>query len=315
VQIGKNKAARIFTGAPIPVEADTVVMQEKTLVNNSVLEINDPELQKGSNIRNIGSEIANGVLGLTRGTRLTPGAIGFLATIGKDKIPVFPTPRVSIIVTGKEIRQPGERLQHGQVYECNSFTLRAALRELQITDIGVEHANDEPEELKSIIAHHLNASDVLLITGGVSVGDYDFVTQALKDCEVEKVFHRVKQRPGKPLFFGKIGNKIVFGLPGNPSSVLSCYYQYVVPGIERIMQFPESTVLTTYLPLTSAYIKKRGLTYFLRGIYNSKGVTPLGGQESYKLQSFANANCLICLPEDEEKFEKDELVEVHILHT
>ncbi len=249
---------------------------------------------------------------MAKGTKLTPGAIGFLATIGKATVAVHPTPKVSIIVTGKEIQQPGAILQHGQVYECNSFTLSAALKQLGITNVGVEHADDELALIQQMIAKHLEFSDVLLITGGVSVGDYDFVIPALKQCGVEQVFHKIKQRPGKPLYFGRKGNKLVFGLPGNPSSVLTCYYEYVVPALERMMQL-ESSIIKTNLQLGSDHSKKIGLTHFLKGYYTKENVIILGGQESYKLGSFAMANCFVCLPEEREEFKEGELVEVHIL--
>lgn len=313
VQLGVNKATRIFTGAPLPSGADTVIMQEKTSVKGSTLEINDPELQKGTNVRKIGSEISKGTLALAKGTKLTPGASGFLATIGKDKVAVYPAPKVSIIVTGKEIIQPGTTLQHGQVYESNSFTLRAALKQPGIKDVVVEHADDELSVIQRLITKHLLLSDVLLLSGGVSVGDYDFVTPALKQCGVEQVFHKIKQRPGKPLYFGKKGNKLIFGLPGNPSSVLTCYYEYVLPAIEKMMQMAISNIIKKYLPLSCNYPKKTSLTHFLKGYCTSQNVTPLGAQESYKLQSFARANCLICLPEEKEEFKINEMVEVHIL--
>ncbi len=313
VQLGLNKAIRIFTGAPLPVGADTVVMQEKTAVKSSTLKIADSELQKGTNVRRIGSEILKGTLALAKGTKLTPGAIGFLATIGVAKVSVYPAPKVSIIVTGKEIQQPGTELQHGQVYECNSFALHAALHQLKIKDVLIEHADDELAVIQQMIEKYLQVSDVLLITGGVSVGDYDFVTPALKQCRVEQVFHKIKQKPGKPLYFGRKGNKLVFGLPGNPSSVLTCYYEYVVPALEKMMQIADSSIIKTILPLTSDYSKKTGLTHFLKGYCTNETVTPLGAQESYKLQSFAQANCLICLPEERDEFKKDEMVEVHIL--
>jgi molybdopterin molybdotransferase len=312
VQLGVNKAIRIFTGAPLPSGADTVVMQEKITVKDRTLIIGDNELQKGTNVRKIGSEIAKGTLALQKSTKLTPGAIGFLATIGLSEVPVYRLPKVSIIVTGNEIQQPGTALQHGQVYECNSFTLRAGLQQLKIRDVQVEHAEDQPAVIQDIITRFILTSDVVLITGGVSVGDYDFVTPALRQIGVEQIFHKIKQRPGKPLYFGKKGKTLIFGLPGNPSSVLTCYYEYVVPALEKLMQMPESTIITTMLPLASPYSKKTGLSHFLKGYCAGKNVCVLTAQESYKLYSFAKANCLIFLPEEIEEFKKDDMVEVHI---
>ncbi len=312
VALSINKAMRIFTGAPLPSGADTVVMQEKTEVTGTTLKITDEQLQRGANVRPIGSEILKGTLGLAKGSKLTPGAIGFLATIGKDKVAVYPAPKVSIIVTGKELQQPGTSLQHGQVYECNSYMLHAALQQLQIKVVLIEHADDELSVLQQMIAKHLLIADVLLITGGVSVGDYDFVTPALKQYGVEQVFYKIKQKPGKPLYFGKKENRLVFGLPGNPSSVLTCYYEYVVPALELMMQ-RANFIIKHHLPLTAHYYKKTGLTHFLKGYCAKNSVAILAGQESYKLQSFAKANCIVCLPEERDEFKQGELVEVHLL--
>lgn len=312
VALSTNKAMRIFTGAPLPSGADTVVMQEKTEVTGTTLKITDEQLQRGANVRPIGSEILKGTLGLAKGSKLTPGAIGFLATIGKDKVAVYPAPKVSIIVTGKELQQPGTSLQHGQVYECNSYMLHAALQQLQIKVVLIEHADDELSVLQQMIAKHLLIADVLLITGGVSVGDYDFVTPALKQYGVEQVFYKIKQKPGKPLYFGKKENRLVFGLPGNPSSVLTCYYEYVVPALEMMTQ-RANFILKHHLPLTADYYKKTGLTHFLKSYCAKNSVAILAGQESYKLQSFAKANCIVCLPEERDEFKKGELVEGHLL--
>lgn len=313
VELLPQTAIRIFTGAPLPSGADTVVMQEKTNILNGHLIIEDDLLIKGSNVRAIGAEISKGTLALQKATRLTPGAIGFLATIGEAGARVYPAPKVSIIVTGKEIQPPGTNLLHGQVYECNSFTLHAALRQLNVEEVSIDHADDEPLLIQQKIAEHLTTADVVLITGGVSVGDYDYVTQALQSCGVDQIFHKIKQRPGKPLYFGKKGMKLVFGLPGNPSSVLTCYYEYVLLAIERMMQNIPSSVTTKLLPLDADYVKKTGLTHFLKAYCTNDKVTLLGSQESFKLQAFAIANCLVCLPEEREEFKKNEMVEVHIL--
>lgn len=313
VELQHNTAIRIFTGAPLPSGADTVVMQEKTEIINDHLIITDSQITAGTNVRSIGAEITKGTLALAKGSKLTPGAIGFLATIGEASVHVYPAPKVSIIVTGKEVQQPGTILQHGQVYECNSFMLHAALQQLNIKDVTIEHADDEPALIQQKIAAQLATADVVLITGGVSVGDYDFVAQALQSCGVEQVFHKIKQRPGKPLYFGKKENKLVFGLPGNPSSVLTCYYEYVLPALEKMMQRDFFSVGIEQLPLDADYIKKTGLTHFLKAYCTNDKVTLLGAQESFKLQSFAHANCLVCLPEEKEEFKKDELVEVHLL--
>jgi molybdopterin molybdotransferase len=307
-----NQAMRIFTGAAVPAGADTVVMQEKVQANNGHLLILDDQLNAGNNVRLKGSEIKAGELVLSKGQRLTPAAVGFLATTGVAEVSVYPTPVMSIIVTGNELQQPGKALLHGQVYECNSFQLRAALQGLQIEDVPVFEAKDDPQTVKDILQNALDNSDVVLLTGGVSVGNYDFVPEAAAACGVITLFHKLKQRPGKPLFVGKKENKWVFGLPGNPSSVLTCFYEYVIPALEELMQL-KPVLKTIQAPLAKAYSKTAVLTFFLKGYYDGQTVVPLDAQESYRLRSFAMANCLLCLPEEKMDYREGEEVEVHLI--
>lgn len=307
-----NQAMRIFTGAPVPAGADTVVMQEKVEAVNEQLTILDEQLKAGSNVRLKGSEIKAGELVLPKGQRLTPAAVGFLATTGVPEVTVYPTPVMSIIVTGNELQAPGRPLQFGQVYECNSFQLRAALQGLQIENVPVFEAKDDPQTVKHTLQNALDNSDVVLLTGGVSVGNYDFVPEAAAACGVTTLFHKLKQRPGKPLFVGIKGNKWVFGLPGNPSSVLTCFYEYVVPALEQLMQLPP-VLKTIKATISKPYSKNAVLTFFLKGYYDGQTVAPLEAQESYRLRSFAMANCLLCLPEEKMEFAEGEEVEVHLL--
>lgn len=307
-----NQAIRIFTGAPVPAGADTVVMQEKVEVKNGQLHIVDDQLKPGLNVRLIGSEIKAGELMLAKGDKLTPAAVGFLATTGVSEVLVYPTPVMSIIVTGNELQQPGKALLHGQVYECNSFQLRAALKLLQIEEVPVFEAKDDLQVVKDTLKYALDNSDVVLLTGGVSVGNYDFVPEAAAACGVVTLFHKLKQRPGKPLFVGTKGKKWVFGLPGNPSSVLTCFYEYVIPALEQLMQL-KPVVPGIKVPLSKAYSKTAALTFFLKGYYDGQTVAPLDSQESYRLRSFAMANCLVVLPEEKMEYAVGEEVEIHMI--
>jgi len=307
-----GKAVRIFTGAPVPSAADTVVMQEKTRVENNQLIIFDEQLAKGTNVRRKGSEIAAGALGLQNGTFLSPAAIGFLAGIGMSELKVYRKPTVILIVTGKELQQSGKPLGAAQIYESNSLTVKAALEQLHIFKIETIIVDDEIGVLQKTLEESLQTSDMVLLTGGISAGDYDFVLQAAELCGVEKKFHKIKQRPGKPLYFGKKETKVVFGLPGNPSSVLTCFYEYVIPAIEQLTM-RKNIIAAEQLVLSKAYSKKASLTHFLKGKKEGNFVYASDAQESYRLSSFANANCLICLPEDKEEFKEGDFVEVHLL--
>ncbi len=308
----KGEAARIFTGAPVPDGADTVVMQEKVQVEKGRLTIEDATLKQGSNVRGKGAEVAAGSLAVQKGTLLSPAAIGFLAGIGVTKVQVYPAPLVTVIVTGNELQSPGTPLLRGQVYESNSFSLRAALHQAGVTEVKIMQAPDDRQALKALLDQALVQSDAVLLTGGVSVGDYDFVVEAAVDCGVEQCFHKVKQRPGKPLYFGKKDDVLVFGLPGNPSSVLSCFYNYVLPAIGKLMG--RNLILEQrQASLSTAFIKPKGLTQFLKGHYQPGEAIALGAQESFQLSSFAQANCFIQLEEGKEEYNKGEAVTVLLL--
>ncbi|TDX01234.1 molybdopterin molybdotransferase MoeA [Dinghuibacter silviterrae] len=308
-----GQAARIFTGAMLPTGADTIVIQEKVTLTGNRVRFDDPALRPGANVRPRGSEIPAGALALSMGTLLSPASVGFLASLGLDHLPVTPHPRIGLVTTGNELQTPGRPLGPGQVYESNSFALRAALEQCGLRLDTHRLAPDDPAELRQIIRETLDASDMLLLTGGVSVGAYDFVSAALAACGVRPVFHKVRQRPGKPLYFGEAEGKPVFGLPGNPSSVLTCFYIYVLPAIERMSGRPQSRVTRTRLPLEAGYRKAAGLTHFLKGAVGATGVTPLGAQESYRMSTYALANSLIRLPEEGTAFDAGDLVDVYLL--
>lgn len=305
----KGYACRIFTGAPLPIGADTVVMQEKALIENGYLTINDNELENGLHVRTAGSDAKKGSVAIRSGTSLSAAAIGYLAGIGCTEVKVFAPPSISLILTGNELVQPGENLGFGQVYESNSYQIECVLRQCGIVSIKSFWVKDDPSEVEKTLDLAIIKSDIVILVGGVSVGDYDFVIDATKKCGVEQKFHKIRQKPGKPFYFGTKGEKLIFGLPGNPSSALTCFYLYIAPLLSDIMKRPAITKKTSATS-TSEYRKKTGLTHFLKATYENGKVTPLHAQESYRLQSFAEANCLMILPEDSEGCKKDEEVEI-----
>ncbi len=305
-------AVRIFTGAVVPEGADTVVMQEKVKMADGFLQIEDGNLKKGDNVRLPGSEIAKDALALSAGSRLTPAAIGFIAGMGIAKIAVIPHPKISIIVTGNELQNPGTEAVFGKVYESNSFAVLAALKQMSINNVEVNQSADDKDALTKTLGEALAKNDMVLMTGGVSVGDYDFTVIASENCGVQKIFHKIKQKPGKPIFFGKKENVLFFGLPGNPASVLTCFYEYVLPALEKMTAQPLQ-LKTIQAPLSSPYKKSAGITHFLKGIYDGEQVHLPGGQESYKLNSFALANCLVMIPETVSEVNAGEKVDIHLL--
>ncbi len=234
------------------------------------------------------------------------------SAIGLSDVCVYPNPLVSIIITGNELQQPGKELSFGQVYESNSFALSAALKSAGVENINILYAEDKPEVVESTLEKALAESDLILLTGGISVGDYDFVLRATEKCGVQKHFHKIKQKPGKPLYFGTKENKVIFGLPGNPGSVLTCFYEYVLIAIEK-MTAKKNLIKKIKGTLQSEYKKNAGMTHFLKGFYENGKVSVLSSQASFQLRSFATANCLIVIDEEADVAKKGDEVEVHLL--
>lgn len=311
-----NTAIRIYTGAPVPNGADTVVMQEKVtlLDDGQQLIFSDDLLTKGANIRPRGSQIQQGSVALQNGQLLTAGAIGYLAMLGIAEVWITPRPKITLLITGNELTPPGFPLKHGQVYECNSFSLTAALQEIHLQPQAIYKAEDDEQQIATLIQEAAHQSDIIILTGGVSVGNYDFVPRALAACGAQTLFHKVKQKPGKPLYFGKINNTLVFGLPGNPAAVLTGFYRYILPAIKKMMGLPLPSDPLTYR-LASDYPKKPGLTFLLKGKILSKDeVLPLPNQLSYLMDSFAQADCLIELEEAKADYQKGDTVKIHLFH-
>lgn len=304
------EAIRIFTGAALPQGTDTVVMQEKVIATEKNISINDDQLAKGMNVRQQGSQINKNGLILQAGHLLTPASIALIAGCGIDKVKVYANPTVGIIITGKELVQPGQPIPAGKLFEANSFGLIAACKQLNIAPNKVHVVDDDENLIINAIKNQLHY-DIIILTGGISVGDYDFVASALDKCGIKEVFHKIKQKPGKPLYFGKHNQTLIFGLPGNPASMLSCFYKYVVPAISSFTM--KNYFKKLKLPLANDFIKKPGLTFFLKGKTSTVDVSILENQESYKMNSFALADCLVELEEDKGIFKKGDLVDVDLI--
>lgn len=308
-----GEAIRIFTGAPVPIGADCIVMQEKTTVEKDHLQIFDTGLTKNTNIRQKGSQIEKGELALTKGTRITAAAMGFVTGMGITTVKVVRQPKVNVIVTGSELQKLGNPLKEGQIYESNSYSIIAALNSMQLFANSTESVSDNEEDVIRVIKKSIDSCDVLLLSGGISVGDYDFVESALKKLEVQTIFYKVKQKPGKPLFFGKYKNALIFALPGNPAAVLSCFYNYVYPALRKMQGYSQYFLKSVKIPIATEYPKRSGLANFLNAQLNEESVCPLEGQASYILRSYAIADCIIYLPEESENVKKGNLVEVFLL--
>ena len=312
VQLQSGQAVRIFTGAEVPASADAVVIQEKTERVNGSIHLSEA-VRQGDCIRYKGSQIKAGEVALKTGTLLNPAAIGFLASIGIQKVSVYKKPDVSLITTGNELVKPGKTLMRGQVYESNSFALQAALNQMHIRPKNNLSTGDEIKSLSLKIEESLNDSDVVILTGGISVGKYDLVHEALMSLEVETIFYKVDQKPGKPFFFGKLKDKLIFALPGNPAAVLVCFYEYIYPALRMLQGIENASLHSLKLKLLKDISKKEDRAQFIRAIKVNDGVMPLEKQDSNMLRSFAEADSLIYVPIENQVLNQGEEVEVHLL--
>ncbi len=316
-ELQPGHTAQIFTGAMVPAGADAVIRQEDVVVEEQVIVIKRP-VKLNENIRFKGEEVKAGDTVLTSGSSLSPAGVGVLASLGLKNVPVFSRPKVGILVTGSEIVHNRDDLAPGKIFDSNSFTLLAALREMNIPITFQQTCLDDRATLQRELARGLEATDVLLVTGGVSVGKYDFVKETAAQVGIEELFWRVKQKPGKPLFFGATADrkKLFFGLPGNPASVLVSFYEYVRPALLKSMGSSQPFLLNTTAALHQDYTKRPGLTHYIKGKLVSDGtVEILDGQASHMMSSFAQANCLVVMDETVAELKKGDQVKIHLLPT
>ena len=307
IKLNPNEAIRIFTGAFVPDDADTVVMQEHVMATeNSILITRMPD--KFTNVRTKGEQINKDKIVFEANTLITPAAIGFLACLGITEITVYKKPKVAILVTGNELVKPGKKLPKGKIYESNSVMLQAALQTIGVNKAKVFKVKDNLKATKKALKEIVIKYDVVLISGGISVGDYDFVKEALLDNEVEELFYKINQKPGKPMFFGRKNETLVFALPGNPASSLTNFYIYVCPAIKNKMGFSEIHTTKIIRKLNSDITNNTGKTLFLKAKYDETTVTVLDGQSSAMLNTFAVANSLLIVPEEIEVYKEGQFV-------
>jgi molybdopterin molybdotransferase len=307
--LNNSEAIRIFTGAAVPDTANAVVMQEKTTVDNGTLKLQKIVLS-GENIRPMGEQVMKGSTALKEGAKLTPAAIGYLASLGITEVEVYKKPSIAIVVTGNELTEPGTPLEHGKIYESNSIMLATALSSLNFTNVSIHKVEDDYINTRDLLDTIINKYDLVLITGGISVGDYDFVGKALKELAVEEVFYKVKQKPGKPLFFGKKEATPIFALPGNPAAALSCFYIYAYPALQKMSGTANYHLAKTTAKSTSTFIKKGDRAQFLKAFITNDTVEILEGQSSAMLQTFALANAFVYVSEEQSNIAIGDTIQV-----
>lgn len=307
-----GEAVRIFTGAAVPDTANAVMMQEKVKVNGKSISI-EHHIEEGINIRPLGEQVKQGELALKKGTKLTPAAIGYLSSLGISEVSVFQKPSIALISTGNELVEPGIDLPYGKIYESNSKMLLSALYSLKFYDVSIHKVEDDYAKTLSKLKTIIEQNDLVMITGGISVGDYDYVGKALNELNTEEVFYKVKQKPGKPLFFGKKENTTIFALPGNPAAALTCFYIYVYIALQNMMGRESNQLPYVTAKSLSTFEKKGDRPQFLKAIYNNGNVEILEGQSSAMQQTFALSNALVFVPDHIIKISINDTVETILL--
>ena len=311
VHLNPGQAVRIFTGAMVPESATTVVKQEIVLQEGNTIQITEA-FPSGGNIRKRAEQITRDALALPSGTLLNAAAIGFLGMLGIETASVYRKPVIKLLVTGDELVDAGNTLEPGKIYESNTITLISALRELGY-DAESVRVKDDYDATFTLVGELLKKCDLLLTSGGISVGDYDFVGKAMRENGIHTEFYKVKQKPGKPLFYGFNVDCHVFALPGNPASALTCLYVYVYPSLQKMTGAPQLSLPQFSFPMKNGYSKKPGLTHYLKGRIANNAVESLEHQSSSMLDSFAAANCLIIVNQECSELKEGDLVSIYLL--
>lgn len=297
-----DQCVRIMTGAAMPAGADTVVMQEHVVREGDVAIIAAGQ-STGQHVRQAGEDIRAGDVALRAGTRLMPTQLGMIASLGVAEVRVWRRPRIAFFSTGDELRNAGEPLGKGQIYDSNRYTIQAMLSRLNVEPIDMGIVRDQPEAVEKALREAARRADAIVTSGGVSVGDADYVTQTLQRAG-SVGFWKVAMKPGRPLAFGRIGGALFFGLPGNPISAMVTFYQLVRPALQALggWSIPAAPLTVTATSL-NALRKKPGRREFQRGVLEQADdgklvVRSTGKQGSGILSSMGAANCFIVLPED-----------------
>ena len=299
--LAAGTACGIMTGAPVPRGADAIIPVEQAIIDGNELVVEVPP-HRGRHIRHQGEEIKRGARVLRSGSPIHPGTIACLAALGKSRVRVVPMPRVSIIATGNETVSPGHPLRRGEIYDSNTHMLKAMLKQMGIEAARVRRVRDHPTALANAVTAALHVSDVLVVVGGVSMGEKDYLRPVLKRLRVRERFWRVAQKPGKPLYFGTRGRRLVFGLPGNPASAFTCFYVYVYPALRRLAGVRHPGLNTARAPIEASSQSDPHKWRFLKATSSRSGVVSiLPHQGSHMITSLQRTNSLVVLPPEANK--------------
>ncbi|AOU99591.1 molybdopterin molybdenumtransferase MoeA [Acidihalobacter yilgarnensis] len=316
--IGAGECVRVMTGGVVPLDADTVVQQEHVSIDGPYIRVRiHPTL--GANIRHPGEDLASGERVLTSGQRIGSAELGLLASLGFAEVDVHRLPRVAYFSTGDELRGPGEPLGEGDIYDSNRQTLYGLLREIgvQATDLG--RIPDDETATRRVMAEAADQADLIVTSGGASVGAADHVTRILRETG-QANFWKIAMKPGRPLNFGRLGKALFFGLPGNPVSAMVTFALFVGPALHRLRGEAYTPPMSLRAVARSALRKVPGRTDYQRGMLTQSAdgtfeVETAGIQASHILSGMSRANCLIRLPRDAGSVEAGAMVDIIPFHT
>ncbi|GAB3908676.1 gephyrin-like molybdotransferase Glp [Microbispora bryophytorum] len=296
--IGPGLVTRIMTGAPMPAGADAVVPVEWTDGGTARVRIDRPA-SPGNAIRRAGEDVRAGDVVLREGARIGPAQIGILAGVGRRRVLVRPRPRVVVLSTGAELTEPGTPLGAGRIWESNSFMLAAAVREAGAEGFRAGSVTDDPKEFMDTLDAQLVRADAVITSGGVSMGAYEPVKEALSPLGTV-TFEKVAMQPGMPQGFGVVGPDRVpiFTLPGNPVSSFVSFVLFVKPALRAMQGLPAGPPPTVRAVVTAPLRSPEGKRSYLRSMLNGQTVAPVTRQGSHQLAALAGANALIVVPED-----------------
>ncbi len=313
--VAAGECVRIMTGALIPIGCDSVVMQEQVKADGDTVEIGSGH-KCGQNIRLVGEDIQKDAVVLARGQLIRPVEMGLLASLGFAEISVYRKLKIAIFSTGDELIEPGNKLNAGQIYNSNRYTLLGLLTELGVDIVDMGNIRDDKECIRAALLKAANSADVIITSGGASVGEADFIKPLLDEIG-EVVFWKLAMKPGRPLAYGKIGACHFFGLPGNPVAVMVTFLQFVRNALWVLMGQNPKPAFSFQAICTTPIRKAAGRTEFQRGIL-TQGVDGLwmvqttGEQGSGILSSMSRANCFIVLPVEQGNVDKGSVVQIQL---
>ncbi|MCX7981808.1 MAG: molybdopterin molybdotransferase MoeA [Syntrophales bacterium] len=313
--LGKGEAVKIMTGAPLPEGADAVIRKEEVEERDEKILVRRP-IPPGLDVRYAGEDVRAGSLVIAKGTTARPAEIAMCAAVGRSFVSVHQRPRVTIVSTGSELVEIDGEVSPEKIINSNSYALAASVKACGAIPVMLGIVPDERNVLRRIFLEAAKG-DLIISSGGVSVGDYDLVKEVMQEAGSELKFWRVAMRPGRPLAFGFIGGVPIFGLPGNPVSSAVSFEQFVRPALRKMMGFKELLRPVVRAVVEEDIEKSVGFRYFIRGVMREEGgrylVKTTGGQGSGIISSLVKANVLIVLPEEKELVKRGEEVEVQFL--